>query len=310
MTESQAYSLQISRLRAWVLLLWTLMATIAAIVGGIAVADLLNPSDSRTPVQVAAVLWTAPVLLAGTWFGMRSIVNRTTVRRGDGYEQPFRVTATLGDTGGAMAVAAIVTAATAGLALAYYVPWLFHQVARGAEAQPGTRPAADTGEPPPAVSRIESRRTPKALLPRAIAAAALAGGGLVLVYLAAAEDLAHFEELGATEATGDGDLPGFDPLLWLGAGAACVSFSALVTVRWLFVAVIDRIGLRLEDGSTAELEVRTGTGRAIAHYAGMSLAMLLSIGSFGAFLAVFVPHVLMHALRNTRAAARAGTPDE
>ncbi len=300
MQAEPAYTFHVS-LRAWLPVLWILSAAGMASVFAFAGLASLAGDGHAAGSLVAAVPTVGAILVLSACLGVRGILNRTAILRPGGYRQPLRVTTSLGALAGPLGLAILVTGCTAGLALAYYGPWLVHRLAAGTEAEPGTRPAGDdaTSAPAPAARRLRSTLTPSALLPRALAAGTVAALGLGGISAGLAAELAVLEAEPDVTPQAAKDMI----LLYGVAAAVYLSVVTLAFTRYLLACAIDRLEIVIGPDHAVPVTVHAGTGRRLRHYLGFAVLVLVTFGGFGMVAAAYLPHALIGLLRSARAPA-------
>ena len=305
MQAEPAYTFHVA-FRAWLPILWILSAAAVASVAAFAGLAALAGDGHRVASLVAAAPIAGTILVLTACLGTRAILNRTAILRSGGYRQPLRVTTSLGALAGPLGLAVLVTGCTAGLALAYYGPWLIHRLAGSVEAEAGTRPAHDdhANMPPPAARRLQSTLAPAALLPRALVAAGVAALGLGGLVAGLAGELAVLEpEPGGTPEAAK------DMVLLYGALASVyLSAVTLGFARHLLAFAMERLEIVTDAGAAVPVTVHTGTGRKLGHYLGFAVLVLVTFGGFGMAVAAYLPHAFIGLLRSARGLGDAAEP--
>ena len=305
MSSEPAYTFHVG-LRAWIPLFWILTAAVVASFAAFLGLTSLAGVGHRAASLIAAVPSAGTILVLSTCLGIRAILNRTVIIRPGGYRQPLRVTTSLGALAGPLGLAALVTGCTAGLALAYYGPWLIHRLASSVEAEPGSRPVRDdeSGTPPPAATRLQSTLAPAGLLPRAVAAAIVAALGLGGLFAGLADQFAVLEA--EPDVTPQAAV---DAVFFYGALAAVyLSAVTLGFARYLLAFAIERLEIITADGPAVPVTVHTSTGRKLRHYLGFAVLVLVTFGGFGMVVAAYLPHAFIRLLREARAPAANPSP--
>ena len=305
MKNEPAYTFHVA-FRAWIPIAWILTAAVFASVAAIAGLTSLAASGALAASLAAAVPIAGAILVLTACLGIRAILNRSAIVRARGYHQPLRVTLSFRELAGPLAVAILVTGCTAGLGLAYYGPWLIHRLAGSIEAGTGTRPADDDGPGPvPAVTRLQSTLAPGALLPRALAVAAVTGLGVAGLLAGLVADLAGLEaepDVAAQAAQ--------DTVFLYGALAALyLSAVTLAFARYLLAFAIERLEIVTAEGPAVPVRVHTSTGRKVGHYLGFALLVLVTFGGGGMVIVVYLPHAFIRLLRDASAPAADPSPD-
>ena len=305
MQAEPAYTFHVA-FRAWLPILWILSAATVASVAAFAGLVALAGDGHRVASLIVAAPVAGAILVLTACLGIRAILNRTAILRSGGYRQPLRVTTSLGALIGPLGLAILVTGCTAGLALAYYGPWLVHRLAGSAEAEPGTRPVHDNDAnvPAPAAKSLQSTLAPAALLPRAVAVAGVAALGLGGLVAGLAGELAVLE----AEPGGTPELAKDMVLLYGALAAVYLSAMTLGFARYLLAFAIERLEIVTDAGRSVPVTVHTGTGRKLAHYLGFAVLVLVTFGGFGMAVAAYLPHAFMGLLRSARGLGDAAEP--
>ena len=294
-----AYKLSVSG-GIWIALWITLsLAFGAAIVTLAAAAGAAGSADAaRIPALIAGLLAVGTIAVLAVYRCLRSIFTRTAVLRPGGYRQPLRLTVSVQTLAPELALAAVTTAATLGLALAYWFPYLIHRIAGTAAVEPGSRPVTDddTAQPPPAATRIDSVLVPAELLVRAgIIAGIVAAGAAGIVWLVA--DPAAVLEDGATAAPEDV----LDTaILGLLAVTVWLSIATFAFTRYLGSFAIKRLRILPAGGAPVSLTLRPRhPARTILQYAGWTALLLVTTGGFGMLAFGYSVYAALQLVRNT-----------